>query len=159
MSAVSATGPRASVERLADRVVPRQLSGHRQEFQYILIGAWNTLFGYFAWAALNLVLTSALDYRLIVVVSYPFAVLNAYACYRFIVFRSYAPIFREFPRFIVVYLIVLLANLAALPTLLRILPLNIYVVQGLFTGLTVVVSYVAHRTMSFRRGRLGPGSG
>ena len=155
MTSASATGPRASAERLADRVVPRQLSSHRQEFQYVLIGVWNTLFGYVAWATLNLVLAGVIDYLLIVAVSYPIAVVNAYACYRFIVFRSHVPIFREFPRFSVVYLIILLANVAALPTLLVVLPLNIYVIQGLFTGLVVVVSYIAHRTFSFRRGHVG----
>lgn len=117
-----------------------------------MFGAWNTAFGYGGWAILHFVLNGHVNYLLIVALSYPVAIANAYACYRYIVFRSHAPVLREIPRFSAVYLLVMVANLAALPLLLRALPFSLYVVQALFTVVVVVASYLGHRSFSFRGG-------
>jgi len=85
----------------------------------------------------------------VVMLSWPIAVLNAYLGYRYVVFRSRGPVLRELPRFSLVYLVTLLVNLALLPIALRVMPFNIYVVQALFTGVVVICSYVAHRYYSF----------
>ena len=58
------------------------------------------------------------------------------------------------------YVAALAANLVLLPVALWLLPLNIYVVQALFTMLVVVASYLGHRYYSFggtgRRDAGGP---
>ena len=71
-----------------------------------------------------------MNYLVIIVLSWPIAVLNAYLGYRYIVFRSHGPVLRELPRFSLVYLVTLIVNLALLPIALRILPFNIYVDPG-----------------------------
>ena len=93
-----------------------------------------------------------LHYLVVVVLSWPFAVLNAYLGYRHIVFRSRGPVLRELPRFSLVYLATLVVNLALLPVALRILPFSIYVIQALFAVAVVVSSYLAHKYYSFRGG-------
>src|SRR5664280_3485840 len=121
----------------------------REQLLYLVVGGWNTVFGYAAWALLQYLLGDHLHYLVVVMLSWPIAVLNAYLGYRYVVFRSRGSVFRELPRFSLVYLVTLLLNLALLPVALRVTPFNIYVVQALFTGVVVVCSYVAHKYYSF----------
>ena len=127
--------------------------GHRDQVFYLAVGGWNTLFGYAVWALLQFLLGGFLHYLVIVLLAWPIAVLNAYLCYRQIVFRSRGSVLREFPRFSLVYLVTLIVNLAVLPFALGALPFNIYVVQALFATVVIVCSYLAHKYYSFRGGR------
>jgi putative flippase GtrA len=141
-------------EGSAPRPVPGSLMrGHgREQILYLVVGGWNTLFGYGIWALLQALLGDRLHYLVIVAIAWPIAVLNAYIGYRYVVFRSRGPILRELPRFSLVYAGTLVVNLLLLPVALTILPWNIYVIQALFTGVVVVASYLAHRFYSFGGG-------
>jgi putative flippase GtrA len=121
----------------------------REQLLYLVVGAWNTVFGYTVWALMQYVLGDTLNYLVILLLSWPIAVLNAYIGYRYIVFRSRGPILRELPRFSLVYVASLVANLALLPIALRVLPFSIYIDQALFFGAVVVASYLAHKYYSF----------
>ena len=121
----------------------------REQVLYLLVGGWNTAFGYGVWALLQFLLGDHLHYLIIVLIAWPIAVLNAYLGYRLIVFRSRGPILRELPRFSLVYAITLVANLALLPIALTVLPFNIYVIEALFTGVLIVASYLSHSHFSF----------
>jgi putative flippase GtrA len=122
---------------------------HREQVLYLVVGGWNTVFGYGVWALLQYLLGDYLHYLVVVMLSWPIAVLNAYLGYRYVVFRSRGSVLRELPRFLLVYLLTLLVNLALLPVALRVTQFNIYVVQALFTGVVVVCSYLAHKYYSF----------
>jgi putative flippase GtrA len=121
----------------------------REQVLYLVVGGWNTVFGYVVWATLQYLLGSYINYLVIVVMSWPIAVMNAYLGYRYIVFRSRGPILRELPRFSTVYLAGLLANLVVLPIALHVLPFSIYVIQALFTVGLIVASYLSHKYYSF----------
>jgi putative flippase GtrA len=125
----------------------------REQLLYLVVGAWNTIFGYAVWALLQYMLGDYLNYLVIIVLAWPIAVLNAYIGYRYIVFRSQGSVVTELPRFSLVYLSGLIANLVLLPIALRVLPLSIYVVQALVIGLVVVCSYLGHKYFSFRDAR------
>jgi putative flippase GtrA len=121
----------------------------REQLLYLVVGAWNTVFGYGIWALLQYLLGDTLNYLVIVVIAWPIAVLNAYLGYRYIVFRSGGPMLRELPRFSLVYVATLAANLVLLPVALRVVPFTIYVDQALFFAAVVASSYVAHKYYSF----------
>ncbi len=106
------------------------------------------------WALMQYLLGDYLPYYVVILLSWPIAVLNAYICYRYIVFRSRGSVLRELPRFSLVYLVTLVVNLALLPVALRVLPFNIYVIQALFTAGVVVCSYLGHKYYSFGGERL-----
>ncbi len=90
--------------------------GHREQLLYLVVGGWNTLFGYLVWATLQFLLGDYLHYFVVIIVlAWPIAVLNAYLGYRYIVFRSHGPVLRELPRFSLVYVVTLVVNLALLP--------------------------------------------
>jgi putative flippase GtrA len=125
----------------------------REQILYLIVGGWNTLFGYLVWAFLQYLLHDYLYYLVILVLAWFPAVLNAYIGYRVVVFRSKGRVWRELPRFSLVYVGTLCISLVGLPILLHILPFSIYVTQALFTAVMVVCSYLAHKFFSFKGGR------
>jgi Predicted membrane protein len=127
--------------------------GHREQLLYLVVGGWNTVFGYGMWALMQYLFGGYLHYLAVVLLAWPIAVLNAYLGHRYIVFRSRGPVLKELPRFSLVYVAALVVNLALLPVALSVLPLNIYVVQALLLGLVVVCSYWSHKHFSFRGGQ------
>lgn len=147
------TERRARAERVVDRLVPPSLQRYREQLLYLAVGAWNTLFGYGVWALLQYLLHEYVYYLVIVVLSYPVAIANAYVCYRYVVFRSHGSVLRELPRFSSVYLLAMAANLVALPILVRVVPLSLYAIQALFTIFVVILSYLGHKFFSFRGGQ------
>lgn len=122
----------------------------REQVLYLVVGGWNTLFGYAEWALMEYLLHDYLHYIAILVLSWPLAVLNAYVCYRRFVFRSRHSVREELPRFSLVYFGTLVGGLVALPFLLHTLPFNIYVIQAGYTVVVVVLSYLSHKFFSFR---------
>jgi putative flippase GtrA len=153
MTRPSQIAPATRLDALAKHAVigrpVRIVRGNRQVTLYLVVGAWNTAFAYAEWAILQYLLGDRLHYLAILVLAWPIAVLNAYACYRRFVFRSRDSIRRELPRFSLVYVATLLGGLVALPFLLATLPFSIYVVQAGYTIAIVVLSYVSHRLFSF----------
>lgn len=147
---------RQSWSRVWDRV-RRHASEHREHLLYLIIGGWNTIFGYAVWAVLQFSIGRFVPYLGVIVLAWPAAVVNAYLGYRTFVFRSHEPVWTELPRFSLIYVATLIANLVLLPLALTVLPFSIYVVQAIFLGLMVIVSYLSHRYVSFRRRTRGPG--
>jgi putative flippase GtrA len=125
----------------------------REQVLYLVVGGWNTVFGYAVWALLQYLLGDYLPYLVILLLAWPINVLNAYLGYRYVVFRSRGPVFRELPRFSLVYVVALVANLVLLPVAVRVLPFSIYVDQALFLAVVLVCSYLGHKYFSFRGGR------
>src|SRR3954470_22951283 len=109
MTAMEPTAPRATdapdrrLERLRDHralgLPVRFYLRRREQVLYLVVGGWNTVFGYGVWALLQALLGNRLHYLVIVLIAWPIAVLNAYLGYRLVVFRSRGSILREFPRF------------------------------------------------------------
>src|SRR5664280_123993 len=108
----------------------------REQLLYLVVGGWNTVFGYGVWALLQYLLGDHLHYLVVVLLAWPVNVLNAYLGYRYVVFRSRGPVLRELPRFSLVYLVTLVVNLTLLPVALKVLPFDIYAIQA---GFAVVV--------------------
>jgi putative flippase GtrA len=140
---------RRAVEAAADRFVPGFLAPHGEKLQYLAVGAFNTAFGYAVWAALYALLSHRMGYAPILVLSYAIAIANAYAWYRFVVFRSHDSVWRELPRFSAVYLATMIVNLIVFPIAVRRLPVSAYAIQAVFTLGVVVASYAAHKHFSF----------
>jgi putative flippase GtrA len=149
-------GLRGRFEGGVDRFIPRGLRRHREPFLYLVVGGWNTLFGYGVFVVLYRLAGAELSYAVILTASYGLAILNAYLAYRYVAFRSHGAVRRELPRFAVVYLLTLIVNLVFFPIALDVLPVSAYAVQAVFTVGVVVASYVAHKYFSFRLSSVGP---
>ena len=122
---------------------------HEEKLRYLIVGGWNTIFGYLLFIALYGLFGDSINYVAILVVSYVISITNAYLCYKFLVFRTKGNYLREYLRFYLVYGLAFLINLALLPLLVEVLKMNPVVSQGAIVFFTVVISYVAHKNFSF----------
>lgn len=126
------------------------LTKHEQKIRYLIIGGWNTVFGYGVFAGLYFWLSGSVHYLLILSISYVLSITNAYIGYKIFVFRTKGNILKEYLRFYVVYGVSFLFNLATLPIFVEMLKFNMYAAQAVVTIITILGSYVLHKKFSFR---------
>ncbi len=131
------------------------ISRHEEKVRYLVVGGWNTAFGYLLFIALYTLLHATVNYLAILIVSYVVSITNAYICYKFLVFRTKGNYLREYLRFYLVYGLAFLINLALLPVFVELLGINPVISQGVIVIFTVIISYVAHKNFSFN---VTPGS-
>lgn len=148
-----------------------------QVLRYLLVGAWNTLFGYAAFAVLTYLLTPVIPFAYMVatVLSTILAVTNAYIGYKLFVFKTHGNYLREYLRFYVVYGASGLVNLALLPLLVPLCArligdhqwaINVagrafilsqhsapYLAALLLLPIVTAASFFGHRDFSFRHER------
>ena len=123
----------------------------RKEVRYLVVGGWNTLFGYLVFAILQLTIGGTIGYMPVLVIAQIIGILNAYLCYRAFVFQVKGNWWLDLIRFSTVYWIVFGVNLIALPIMVSVLGMNVLVAQAIFLVVTVIASYFAHNHFSFRR--------
>jgi glycosyltransferase involved in cell wall biosynthesis len=122
----------------------------RRRLLYLVVGGWNTVFGYLAFAGLYYLLHSIIGYAPVFVLSSAISILNAYWGYKLVVFRSPGKFHQEFPRFAIVYVVALVANIVVFPWLTKTLGLNAYLSQAIFTAVLVVCTYIVNKRFSFK---------
>lgn len=141
--------PRTTLTERGSLAGARAYWGANQKMRFMIVGGWNTLFGYLCFVVLYAVLHRHLHYLLIGVLAHATATVHAFVAHRFFVFRSREPWFGEFVRFNISLLFVMGYAIAALWLLVEIFHLDPVIAQGLVTVVSVVFSYVAHRRFSF----------
>jgi putative flippase GtrA len=124
---------------------------NRKEVRYLIVGGWNTVFGWAVFVLLQLTVGATIGYMAVLVIAQIISIINAYLCYRWFVFKVQGSWWLDFFRFSTVYWIVFAINLVALPLMVSGLGMNVIVAQTLFLVVTVVASYIAHNRFSFRR--------
>ena len=137
------------------RLLAAAARADRKEVRYLVVGGWNTLFGYLIFAVLQLTVGHIIGYMAVLVIAQVIGILNAYLCYRAWVFQVKGNWWLDLIRFSTVYWIVFGVNLVALPLMVSVLGMNVLVAQAIFLVVTVIASYFAHNHFSFRRS--GPG--
>lgn len=127
----------------------RALSDDRVRF--LIIGGVNTVVGYGLFVLVQLLVGSSISYFGSLLVAHAGASILAFTLYRLWVFRVQGRVVGDFLRFQLVYVVPLIANLLALPLLVEVAGLNVYLAQALIVIVSSVVSYVGHKFFSFRR--------
>ncbi|NLU49340.1 MAG: GtrA family protein [Syntrophomonadaceae bacterium] len=125
------------------------LRRHEEKIRFVVVGGWNTVFGYLVFAGLYYLLRSHLHYLLLLAASYIISITNAYLGYKFAVFKTRGNYLREYLRFYLVYGVSFLVNLILLPVLVEALGLHPLVAQALILFFTTVISYTGHKYYSF----------
>lgn len=135
-----------------------------QVLRYLIVGAWNTLFGYvcfflFARLFLHLMPTQpALAASVASVVATVTNITVSFIGYKLFVFRTKGNFFREYARSFVVYipsLVLSAVAIAPLTALLRrLIPAHAaqapYLAGAILALITVVFSFFGHKHISFR---------
>ena len=119
-------------------------------FRFLVIGGWNTLFGYGIFAALYLCFDEHANYLLIAVISHILAVTQSFISQRFLVFCAKGVLLTEYIRFHIANIGILCIGLIALSLGIEILRLSPLVAQALVIACTVLVSFFLHRFFTFR---------
>jgi len=136
-----------------------------QVIRYLIVGGFNTLFGYGCFAVLNYLLTGRVPYPYMVagVGSNVIAITVAFLGYKWFVFRTKGNYLREYLRTYLVYGSSAILGLLLLPFMValvgRILKNQVlvpYVAQAIATPLVVISSFVGHKRFSFRTANPNP---
>jgi putative flippase GtrA len=139
--------------RFAKHIPPGQVA------RYLMVGLWNTAFGYSLYALFTVLLTPRLRFAYLYasVFSNLIAITVAYFGYKFFVFKTRGNYLVEWFRCILVYGSGILPGLVILPLLVEALHycFNLgrgapYIAGALWTGLTVIYSFLGHKHFSFR---------
>ena len=120
-----------------------------EKIRFLAVGAYNTLFGYVAFALLYTWLQNQLHYLVIAVIAHFVAVINAFFAHRILVFRAHGALLREFLRFNVTTLGNLAAGLALMALLVSFGGWHPLLAQAVVLAVTVVASYFVHKRYTF----------
>ncbi|MEW6668824.1 MAG: GtrA family protein [Thermodesulfobacteriota bacterium] len=135
------------------------LRKHETKFRFILVGAWNTIFGYLAFVLLDELLCGLfsnrrLAYMVAMVLANIIAILNAFFFHRTFTFQSRVSglaVLGELIRFSSTYLFTFLLSLFLLPVFVELLRLSTKVAAALIILVCTVISYLGHSRYSFRK--------
>jgi putative flippase GtrA len=128
--------------------------------RYLLVGGFNTVFGYGLFALLNWSLTGlvAYSYMYAAVLSNLIAITVAFLGYKWFVFRTRGNYLIEWLRCMGVYGSSMLIGLAGLAILVPILRRSLhrpefasYIAAAIMTVVTVIFSFLGHKNISFRQ--------
>jgi len=146
-------GRRPWLSRLFQHIPPGQFT------RYLVVGVWNTFFGYSLYALFTALLTPRLRFAYIYasVFSNLIAITVAYLGYKFFVFKTRGNYLVEWFRCILVYGSGMLPGLVLLPLMVEGLRYGFhlersaaYIAGAMVMGLTVLYTFFGHRHFSFR---------
>ena len=124
---------------------------YEEQIRYLMVGGWNTLFGYLVFVGLYFISKEFIHYVIILILSYIINITNAYLCYKFFVFKTKGNYLKEYFRFYLVYGTAFLINLALLPLFVELFKIHPLIIQAIITGFTVIISYFGHKYFSFKK--------
>ena len=124
-----------------------------QRVRFLAVGATNTLVGYLVFSAFTLWVFADvyLGYLLSLALSYVVGISLAFVLYRRFVFVVHGHVWRDFARFVSVYLVAIAINTAALPLLVGIMLVPPLLAQLIILVVTTLLSFFGHKKFSFRR--------
>jgi len=120
-----------------------------ERVRFLVVGAYNTLFGYAAFAVLYTWLHETMHYLAIAVIGQVIAVINAFFAHRILVFRARGNLLADFARFNITTLGSTAIGLAGLAALVDFGGVHPLLAQGIVLAVTVVITYVAHKLYTF----------
>jgi putative flippase GtrA len=121
----------------------------RQQWRFLLVGAFNTLFGYVLFSGLFLLFGKRVHYLVIGFIAHVIAVSNAFIAYRTLVFPAKDKWQASFVRFNLSHLMGLGFGMSGLYALVEFGHSNPLLAQAVITTLSVILSYTLHRYFSF----------
>jgi len=137
---------------------------HTQLLRYLVIGVWNTLFGYACYFLIVrfflrvLPTPPSLTASIALVVATLINITVSFLGYKWFVFRTKGNYLREYLRSMTVYLPSLFLNAVVIAPLTAICrsfhPIRNqapYIAGALLTGVTVILSFFGHKHISFKR--------
>lgn len=131
---------------------------HQTKWRFLLVGIWNTIFGYLAFVGLDILFTFLFPkryyaYMAAALLGNILAILNAFIFHKYVTFKSDArgkAVIIEFARFFSTYLFTMILGLVLLPFLVEVIGIDPKISGALLIPVTVIISYFGHSRFSFR---------
>jgi putative flippase GtrA len=145
-------------EFLLKRILDHLWLNYQTKVRFVLVGLWNTFFGYFVFAGLDYLFNLFFSPRYVAYMSAAvlaniLAIMNAYIFHKFVTFRSPLwgrDIIPEFLRFFSMYLFSFFLGVALLPVFVELFHFDPKIAGALLIPITTVISYFGHSRFSFR---------
>jgi putative flippase GtrA len=150
---MSPTDLGSTLKKITHHIPPGQFG------RYVLVDAWNTLFGYGSYAFFTAILSPMIPHGYIVasVISSLLNISVSYLGYKWFVFKTKGNYLREWVRCLTVYSGGIVFGIMMLPLLVAIIRRNSrfvdqapYIAGALLTAFMVVYSFVGHKKFSFQ---------
>lgn len=123
-----------------------------QRVAFVIVGGINTVNGFTLFVVFHLLFGDGfVHYMSALFAASAIAMAIAFNLHRRFVFRVRGHVLRDFGRFLMVNLGMLGLNAVLLPFLVEVVRLPVILAQVAATVVIIVVSYVGHRSFSFRR--------
>jgi putative flippase GtrA len=123
---------------------------HKEKIMYLIVGMWNTAFGYGLFAGLYYLLSKSMHYNVILLICYVVSTINAYLLYKYLVFKTKGDLIRGYLRFSMVYVYAYLGNMLLLFALKRFTSIDLYLGQAISVIVIVLISYMSHKKYTFK---------
>lgn len=136
----------------------------KQLVKYVVVGVWNTVFGYFLYAFMTWLLDNyfniSYSYMYSFILSNFLSISQAFVAHKYLVFKTKGNFWREYKKGWMVYGTTALMSLAALPFAVNLcnslLPasykwLDKYVGGIIVSGIAAVASFLGHNKITFGR--------
>ena len=131
---------------------PRTIIGwsNSQPLRFLIVGAWNFVFGYAVFAGLYWALNGIWPDWLICTVAAILGITMSFITHRFITYRSSGCWWREYLRFYIVYGGQSLLNILLIWLLVTLFKMDAYIVQLTISIALTLATYWAHKHYSFK---------
>lgn len=141
----------SSIQKLFER--------HNTKIRFLLVGLWNTVFGYLIFVLLDTFFENIFEkryyaYMSAMIVGQVIATLNAFFFHKYYTFKSVEKgkgLFIEFLRFCMTYIVTFLLSLALLPFFVEIFNINPKIAAIFVILVCTIISYVGHSKFSFKK--------
>jgi putative flippase GtrA len=121
-----------------------------QKTRYIVVGSWNTLFGYFAGLLIYSWLGLIFNVIVIGVIANVLAISMAYLTNKIFVFKTKGNWKKEYIKAWMLYGSTTVIGIALLWVLVDILEIRFWVAQGLVTIILIVTAYIGNLRFTFK---------
>lgn len=119
--------------------------------RFLIVGGWNFIFGYGAFAGLYWLFNGRWSDWLISVFATVLGISMSFVTHRYLTYRSQGRWWKEYLRFYVVYGAQSLLNIGLIVLFVTHLRYNAYWVQLLITLMLTIASFWAHKFYSFKK--------
>lgn len=128
-----------------------QLDVNGERLRYLLVGIWNTVFGYFIGVLTLKLLGDTFHTVGATVVANVISITMSFLTYKTLVFRSKGSWVREYLRAYLVYGLTAILNIFLIWILVDFFVVNIWIAQFYSISITIFVSYLGHKCYTFRK--------
>jgi len=126
-------------------------ANQQQKLLFLVVGGYNTVFGYLLFCLLQIYLQDRLHYLIILTISHFLSVINSFLSFKIFVFKTKDNWLLEYRKANLVYLFYLLNNFWLLWLLVNIFHCNKFLAQLLCIVILTIMIYFLHKNFVYKK--------